>query len=200
MYRNARLPTQLLIASLALTAALAAHGQQYRWVDEKGRVQYRDTPPPPGAKNVQKKNLNAGPTADAGEPYSLQIAIRKAPIKLYTAPDCGGFCDDARKLLNQRGIPFSEISVTSAEQAEALKGLSGGTGVPVMLVGGSVQKGFEASSYHRALDAAGYPVPGVLKPRHQEAPPPPKPPAQVADMPAQGSASPTPPSTDARKQ
>lgn len=200
MHSYACLPTQLLIASIALAVVLPAHGQQYRWVDEKGRVQYTDTPPPPGAKNVQKKNLNAGPAADAGEPYSLQVAIRKAPVKLYTAPDCGGFCDDARKLLNERGIPFSEISVTSSEQAEELKGLSGGTGVPIMLVGGSVQKGFETGGYHRALDAAGYPGPGVLRARHQKAPPPPKPPAQAADMPAQGSASPTPPSTDAPKQ
>lgn len=183
-----------------MSAALTAHGQQYRWLDEKGRVHYSATPPPPGAKNIQKKNLGAGPAAQAAEPYSLQVAIKSAPVKLYSAPDCGGFCDDARELLNERGIPFSEVSVTSAEQAEELKGLSGGTGVPVLLVGGSLQKGFAAGDYHRALDAAGYPKPGLLRPRHQKAPPPPKPPAQAADSPAQSPASPTSPPADAPKQ
>lgn len=199
MDSNARLPTRFLLACLALTAALAAHGQQYRWLDEKGRVHYTETPPPPSAKNVQKKNFDAGPAADAAEPYSLQVAIKRAPVKLYSSPDCGGFCDDARKLLNERGIPFNEVSVASSEQAEELKGLTGGTGVPVLLVGGSVQKGFAANSYHRALDAAGYPESGLLRPRHQKAPPPQKPPAQAADA-TQLPVSPTPPPADALKQ
>ena len=34
------------VVLLLLLAAAQAHAQQYRWVDEKGRVQYTDTPPP----------------------------------------------------------------------------------------------------------------------------------------------------------
>ena len=47
----------LIAAAWQLGAYSAAWAQQYRWVDEKGRVHYTDTPPPPSAKSTQKKNL-----------------------------------------------------------------------------------------------------------------------------------------------
>ena len=163
-----------LVACCLLAAVLNAHAQQYRWLDEKGRVQYTDTPPPPGAKGVQKKNLNAGPSAAPAEPFALQTARKNAPVKLYSTPDCGEWCEKARALLNQRGIPFSEVSVSAAAQMEDLKKVSGGDTVPILLVGSSVQKGFAEEAYQRALDSAGYPKAGSLRPRNQAAPPPPK--------------------------
>ncbi len=175
--------SRTLIACLLLPAAFAAHAQQYRWVDEKGRVQYTDTPPPPHAKGVEKKILRAGPAPDGQEPFALQTARKNSPVKLYSAPDCGPGCDDARKLLLLRGIPFTETSVTQVAQIEELKKVSGGGVVPVMLVGSSVQKGFEAESYHRALDAAGYPRTSGARPVVPTAPPP-KPPAGTPGGPA----------------
>ena len=162
-----------LVACLLLAAALPAQAQQYRWVDDKGRVQYTDTPPPAGAKGVQKKNLGAGPSDVPAESFALQMARKKSPVKLYSSPDCGEWCDKARALLNQRGIPFSEVSVAAAAQLEELKKVSGGDTVPTLMIGGSVQKGFGEEAYQRALDAAGYPRAGSLKPRNQAAPPPP---------------------------
>jgi hypothetical protein len=38
------------------------------------------------------------------------------------------------------------------------------------VVGGSVQQGYEERTYHRMLDAAGYPKTGVLPARAQEEP------------------------------
>jgi glutaredoxin len=185
-----------LFACCLAAAAGPAHAQQYRWIDEKGRVQYSDTAPPPGAKDVRKKNLSSGAAAAPAEPYALQVARKNAPVKLYSSPDCGDWCNKARALLNLRGIPFTEISVSSAEDAEVLKKLSGGETVPTLVVGNSVQKGFLESSYQQALDAAGYPAMGTLKPRNQTAPPPPKPepPAAAAQAPAaQAPVSPAPP-------
>ena len=175
-----------LAACCLVAAAGAAHAQQYRWVDEKGRVQYSDTAPPPGAKDVRKKNLSAGAAPAPAEPFALQTARKNAPVKLYSSPDCGDWCNRARALLNQRGIPFAEISVSTDAQAQELKKISGGDTVPAMMVGHSVQKGFAEDKYQQALDAAGYPQTGTLKPRNQVAPPPPKPeePAAAAQAPA----------------
>ena len=171
--------TRILVCFLLLAPPFLASAQQYRWLDEKGHVQYTDTPPPAGAKGVQKKNLKAG-AADAGtEPYALQVARKNAPVKLYSTPDCGSGCDEARKLLNERGIPFSEVLIADSERLEELKTVSGGTTVPVMVVGRAVQRGFEKAGYDRALDVAGYPEAGTLPRRHQAAPPPPKPPAEA---------------------
>lgn len=166
-------------------AAGCAFAQQYRWVDDKGRVQYTDTPPPKTAKSVQKKNLSPGPATKGTEPYLLQVARKNFPVKLWTSLQCAG-CAEARNHLNQRGIPFTEVSVTDNAALEELKKVSGGSGVPVMQVGANIEKGFEAGAYDSALDSAGYPRAGVLPVRNQAAPAPPAAPAASATPAAPG--------------
>jgi glutaredoxin len=165
---------------LALAAGAVAAQQLYRWTDEKGRLHVADTPPPPGAKDVHQWRVTASSAAEGGsEPYALRQARKESPVTLYTAPDCEP-CNDARKLLNTRGIPFKEVSVTEKEVNDLVK-LSGSASVPVIVVGSATQKGFEGSVYHRLLDDAGYPKTGMLTPRSQQAP---KPGAQDAAKPA----------------
>ena len=162
-----------LIALLLCAAAFAASAQMYRWTDEKGGVHFTSTPPPAGAKNVQKKGSGGAPAESSAPalPFALQQAQKDFPVTLYTTPGCEG-CDAARKLLNGRGLPFKEVSVTENEQIEALKAATGANSVQTMMVGRSVQKGFEEGVYNRTLDAAGYPRAGVLPPRSQAAPSP----------------------------
>jgi glutaredoxin len=163
------------VFALALTlAASAAAAQIYRWTDEKGKVHITDTPPPPGAKNVQKHRPASAPQAVDSDPYVLQLARKNAPITLYSTPDCEP-CSAARKLLNARGVPFKEVSVVDGKQIEELKAAVGSNAVPSLIVGGTVQRGFEERTYHAILDAAGYPKSGVLPPRAQEEPKPPAP-------------------------
>ena len=154
---------------LVLLATAQAHAQQYRWVDEKGRVQYTDTPPPATAKDVQKKRLDVGKSDGPAEPYALQVARKAAPVRLYTTPECGD-CEKAREFLNKRGIPFSETSVVTEALVAELTKLAGRALVPVMVVGNAVQRGFEESAYDRELDVAGYPKRGALPERSQKAP------------------------------
>lgn len=171
--------SRCLALLVLLCSALVAQAQQYRWVDEKGRVQYTDTPPPPSAKGVEKKQLRSGQASVGQEPFALQTARRSFPVRLFSMPECGPACDDARKLLLQRGVPFNETSITKVEQMEELKRLTGSSVVPVMLVGSKVEKGYEAEGYHRALDSAGYPKTSALAPA-AAAPAPPKPAATGA--------------------
>lgn len=169
-----------LLFAILLGAACAASAQLYRWTDQNGRVHITDTPPPPGAKGVQRRAASVGGTA-AGEnlPYAVQAASKNFPVTLYTAPDCEP-CGAARKLLNARGVPFQEVSVVDGPQTEELKKVAGSLSVPTVKVGINVQKGFEESAYHALLDDAGYPRTGILPPRSQSEPkpkPPPPPPA-----------------------
>ena len=162
-----------LIAVLISALAFPAMAQLYRWTDESGKTHFTDTPPPPKAKNVQRKNPGAGGAASdtAGMPYALQQAIKAAPITLYTTSGCEA-CGEARKLLNERGIPFKDVSVSSEAQLNELKKAVGTTSVPALLVGPSVLKGFEQGQYHSALDGAGYPRSGILPQRNQAEPQP----------------------------
>ena len=164
--------TVLLTVLCAAAFAAAAQAQMYRWTDDKGRVHVTDALPPASAKNVQKlggaTQAEDAPAADA-EPYALQLARKSFPVTLYTTPGCEA-CGEARKLLNARGIPFKEMSVTEESQIEELKKTVGSASVPAMIVGATVQKGFEEGTYQRTLDAAGYPKTGALPPRNQEEP------------------------------
>ena len=161
---------RLLFAVLAL-ATSSAGAQIYRWTDEKGRVSVGDAPPP-SARNIEKRAAasNAGVPSDAAyEPYALQLARKSAPVTLYSTPNCE-LCNEARALLNARGVPFKEISVVGDKLVGELKEAVGANAVPSIIVGSRVQQGFEASTYHGMLDAAGYPRTGVAPPRQQQEP------------------------------
>src|SRR5438477_7262314 len=97
----------------ALVAAGAAAQQQlYRWTDENGRVHVTDTPPPPSARDVQKKKAaTAGASKAEAMPFELAQAVKSFPVTLYTSPSCGEPCTAARQALNKRSVPFKEIQV-----------------------------------------------------------------------------------------
>lgn len=183
-----------LIFLALLGAASTASAQLYRWTDERGRLHITDTPPPATAKNVQRRAADAAPAAaadgNANLPYAVQLAAKNSPVTLYTAPDCAP-CGQARALLNARGVPFREVSVTDEQQADELRKSVGSLSVPSLRVGSTVQKGFEQAAYDDMLDSAGYPRAGVLPPRRQAEPKPApvaarKPTAGPADEPAEG--------------
>jgi glutaredoxin len=178
----------LILVSIALAAA-SAQAQQYRWVDEKGRVHYTDTPPPPSAKSAQKKNLKGNELGQQPS-YELTQAIQKAPVTLYTFTECKDPCQMARDVLNKRGIPFREKQVSNQQMLDELKQVSGGLNVPVLVVGTQVEKNASPEAFNQALDIAGYPRAGAVRPGTQKAPPvPPKPEAPAA-QPAEAPAAP----------
>jgi glutaredoxin len=178
-----------LLAVAFLMAATSAGAQMYRWTDEKGRVHYTSTPPPAGAKGVQKKDGGAAPSPPGSSqpgnlPFAVQQAQKDFPLTLYVAADCDG-CQPARGLLNARGLPFKEVLVADEAQIAELKSATGSATVPTLVVGRTPQLGFEAGAWNRALDAAGYPKAGVLPARSQAAAPAvPAEPAAPAPKPA----------------
>ena len=164
-----------VLALLSLAAAPVLAQQMYRWTDEKGGVHITDTPPPATAKGVKKERAATTPVDTTRQPFELAQAMKEFPVTLYTAPNCGAPCQQARTALNQRGVPFKEVQVWEPETAEELKKLTGGTlDVPVLTVGRSVQKGFQQDAFDSLLDSARYPKAGVLPARSQAAPKPPE--------------------------
>jgi len=162
-----------LCAILLLVTAAASAQQIYRWTDDKGRVHITDTPPPPSAKDVQKKGAPSGP-ATPGEQqpsFDLALAMKEFPVVLYTSPLCKEACASARAALNKRGVPFREVQVWDVATNEMLKNVSGSNQVPTLVVGSSVQQGYEQGAFDALLDSARYPKAGVLAPRNQAEPP-----------------------------
>ena len=59
-----------------------------------------------------------------------------ALVEIYTSPLCG-FCHAAKRLLNQKGVSFSEIDVLAdpSRKPEMIQRASGGRTVPQIFVG-----------------------------------------------------------------
>lgn len=157
-----KLTTSFFVLAL-LMAAGAAHAQLYKWVGADGKVTYSDVPPPKTARQIEQKDLDKGGSGidTAGLPYALAQAARNHPVTLYTGDQCAP-CDDGRKYLQQRGIPFAEKTVTTNEDSARLKQVSNDTRLPVVTIGRDKQNGFEAGAWGTALSAAGYPETSML--------------------------------------
>lgn len=170
-------------AALALLFVISsAHAQLYKWVAPDGTVSYSDKPPPSSVTKVERKSYSSGPSL-GDLPYEVAQAVKSNPVTLYTMPKCAG-CDQGRKLLSERGIPFSEKTVNTNEDIERVQKISGGTQMPVLIVGRNKQIGFAPGQWGDALTAAGYPTSNTLpKSYTNPAPEPAAPPVKAADQP-----------------
>ena len=163
---------------------------QYRYVTPDGTVTYSDTPPPPAAKDVQVKRFDAGPST-AGLPLELRQAVSRFPVTIYTGIKCPP-CDAARNFLHARGVPYSEKTVSTADDMAALKKISNDTNLPVLVVGAQKLTGFSSTIWGSMLDDARYPATSKLPPTYQNPAPQPATPHATAsateNAPAQSNA------------
>ena len=61
-----------------------------------------------------------------------------AQVEIYTRPTCG-FCHMAKRLLNAKGVSFSEVDITAQPErrAEMIQRANGGTTVPQIFIDGT---------------------------------------------------------------
>ena len=146
------------LLALGLLGLASAASAQYKSVGPDGRVTYSDIPPAPPARVVEQKKLggdNARP--NPALPFELQQAATRYPVTLYTGDKCPP-CDDARTFLRNRGIPFTEKTVTSDDDIALFKQESPDGTAPVVTVGARKSVGFLQGAWSSLLDNAGYPA------------------------------------------
>lgn len=147
--------SSILIVGFTILIAPLHAAQLYRWVDEKGNVEWRDTPPPATAKKVEQRTVTTSTIPTSELPYSLQQAVKNFPVTLWVT-DCGDPCDRARAHLKRRGLPYTDRNPQG--DFESFKKLTGGGGeVPLLVVGSTRIKGYHEGEWDTALDIAGYP-------------------------------------------
>lgn len=153
----------LVLAAGSFSAASQAQQQVYRSVGPDGRVTFSDQPPPAASKArvTSSSSDSAGTTAAAVLPFELRKVAGQYPVTLYTGENCGP-CASARAMLTTRGVPFSEKTVTTNEDTQALQRISGDALLPFMTIGSQQLKGFSDAEWTQFLDAAGYPKISVL--------------------------------------
>lgn len=147
-----------VIAATAL-ALHSAHGQTvYRIIGADGKVTFSDKPPVTRDDKTTATG-RGGKSLDIGSaplPYELSQVVGRFPVTLYTSTNCAP-CGSGRTLLTSRGIPFSERTVTTNEDVEALTRISGEGSLPFLTIGGQKIKGYSDAEWTQYLDVAGYP-------------------------------------------
>jgi len=204
-----RLSPPSFCAALVLAIfALPSHAL-FKVVAPDGTVTYTDRPPAPSTGRPTQLGKEAAATdasaALANLPLELRQTMARFPVTLYSSNDCAP-CESGRRMLQGRGVPFTERSVTNEDDAEALNRLTGGRSVPTLTIGSQALRGFSEGDWQSYLDAAGYPhesqLPRSYQPppatplvaRQPEAPPPvarPAPPAEPIAAPPTTAPSPT---------
>ena len=150
-----RSPTARLLLIGCTLMAGAAHAQVFRNVGPDGRVSYTDQPATSAARAQPGTSTLAPPTTGT-LPYQLAQTAQRYPVTLYSSADCTP-CNAGRNLLVNRGIPFTERTVDSADDAAALQRLAGDNKLPLVTIGQQQLKGFADVEWTQYLDAAGYP-------------------------------------------
>lgn len=178
----------LALSALLLLSAASAQAQ-YKVIGSDGRVTYTDRPPVETTSRVQSLDLRRGTPATGadGLPYALQQPAARFPVTLYTMPDCSP-CDRGRAYLRQRGIPYTEKTVTSPRDQQAWASLNIGNEAPVLRIGQQVLRNFAEAQWASDLDLAGYPASSQLPLGYRGwepsplagSPPPPPPPRAEA--------------------
>jgi glutaredoxin len=159
-----------LTALVLACVALPSHAL-FKVVAPDGSITYTDRPPP--AAIGRPVPLGSRPTAVdpaaalASLPLELRQLAQRFPVTLYTSNDCAP-CESARRLLQGRGVPYSERSVGNEDDAEALNRLTGGRSVPTVMIGTQALRGYADGDWHSYLDAAGYPRESRLPASYQQ--------------------------------
>ncbi|MES2956049.1 MAG: glutaredoxin family protein [Pseudomonadota bacterium] len=161
----------LLALAAGLTASAVSAQQVFRIVGPDGRVTFSDQPPPPSSNarvTAAASDNSARAAASSSLPFELRKVAGQYPVTLYTGENCSP-CGSARSLLTTRGVPFTEKTVTTNEDSQALQRLSGESVLPFVTIGSQQIKGFSDTEWGQFLDAAGYPKASVLPASYRQA-------------------------------
>jgi glutaredoxin len=146
---------QALLVSMAIALALppTVCAQVYKWTDPSGKTHYGDSPPDDAKKQELKIRIPSydGPVevrdwAAVIHKKSPQAAPEPDRITMYSTDWCP-HCKNARNYFNAKGIRFTEYNVETSETGRKEYEALGGGGVPVILVGSKVMRGFSPRSF-----------------------------------------------------
>ena len=185
------------LAALAVGTALAsglADAQVFRIIGPDGKVTFSDRPPP-DAKAVPAQTVTmggGGGTPSASLPLELRNVVNRYPVTLYTTANCGP-CESARSYLRQRGVPYTEYTVSKNEDYAALQRLSGSNSLPFLTIGSQHVPGFSEGEWSQYFEAAGYPRTSQLPSGYRFGEPQPLVAVQSAPPPSQRPPAPTQP-------
>ncbi len=152
---RAAVPAWLAALTAGVLTVLPASAL-YKVVGADGKVTYTDRPAVGVENKVQPISVRSGAGNDAALPLELRQVAQRYPVTLYTSADCSP-CNTGRQLLRTRGIPFSERTVMTPDDGNALERITGSRALPSLSIGSQIVRGLQTDTWTSYLDAAGYP-------------------------------------------
>jgi glutaredoxin len=147
-------PMRTLAVALAALAT-AASAQIFKWSDAAGKTHYGDRPP--AEAQAQELAIHV-PSYDG--PVQVQdwgAILRRKPaaaaasvssVTMYSTSWCP-HCKRARAYFAENGIRFTEIDVEKSASGRRDYEALGASGVPVIVVGGKMMRGFSPEGFER---------------------------------------------------
>lgn len=151
----------LILLSIALTIPTSGRAEIYKWIDAKGVVTFKDTPPPEGTK-AEIINVRSAPISSNTESGSTPNAPKTAPtstvaprsyprVEIYTTAWCPA-CKTAINYLNAQGIPYTQYDIEKDTAADRrLAEVYHQKSIPFIIIGNEQILGFSRKKFDAAL-------------------------------------------------
>ena len=172
--KNYTLIRMMFAVTALLLVCPQAWAEMYQWVDEKGVVTFKDSPPPASKKGKKVKAYSdsdfdpappsqpappptTGKTGKSPATTSSQAPAPKSErfqgtVEMFVTDWCG-YCRKARQYMDANGIPYVTYDIEKDSAAKQRFQELGGGGVPLILIGSKKISGFspEAVEYYLRL-------------------------------------------------
>lgn len=132
--------TLIIIVAVLLSTSAWGAGVK-KWVDADGKTHYGDRPP----AAVQAKTVDTSVSTVGGN------RIQADRVVLYSTSWCG-YCKRARRYMAEKGIAYREYDIEKDPISKKRYEQAGGVGVPFLVRGDQIMRGFARSSYDRFFE------------------------------------------------
>ncbi len=130
-----------IVSILAIGASVNA--EVLKWIDDDGKVHYGDARQMQGRAQVVNTKISSYEYVEI-----TKTANKGDGVTMYSTAWCG-YCKKARRYFQQQGIAFTEYDIEKNKLARRAYDKMGGSGVPVILVGGSKMTGFSETRFDK---------------------------------------------------
>ena len=136
----------MLMFCILLSATASA--EIYKWLDEQGRVQFGDRPPPEKKQQPIELKINtySAPEIVYTPPEPRKKKGKTPKIVMYSAEWCG-VCKQARAYFRKNRIRYKEYDIDKSEEGRTQYRKLNGRGVPIIMVGKSRMNGFSSAHF-----------------------------------------------------
>jgi glutaredoxin len=152
----------VLLLAVAALAAPPAGAQVFKWTGPDGQTHYGDRPP----GDAKKEELRIGVQSFGGpaqvdtwaqvlkRPPAVDTAKpRSSAVTMFSTSWCP-HCKRAKAYFAQKGVSYREVDIEASDAGRREFAGYGGSGVPLIIVGGQRMRGFDAGAMDRLLASA----------------------------------------------